>query len=78
MGTFLVELPAELRDEIARRGGTEPGAEAEWVVNAVREKLAACQQLEYLGQRAARGRREAYRRVLSKVPDVEPLPGDER
>jgi len=78
MSGFQVELPAELRDEIARRARARPGGEAEWVADAVREKLAACAELEYLEQRAARGSRQAFERVLAKVPDVAPVPGDER
>jgi hypothetical protein len=78
MNGFVVELPAELQAEIARRAGQKPGGESAWVAEAVREKLAACVQLEYLENRAARGSREAYERVLAKVPSVPPLPGDKR
>jgi hypothetical protein len=52
--------------------------ESAWVAEAVREKLAACAELEYLEGRAARGSQEAFARVLAKVPAVEPIPGDER
>ena len=48
------------------------------MAEAVREKLAACAELEYLEGRAARGQAEAYARILAKVPPVEPMPGDER
>ena len=78
MNGFIVELPAELQAEVARRARQKPGGESAWVADAVREKLAACAQLEYLEARAARGSREAYQRVLAKVPAVEPVPGDER
>lgn len=78
MNGFLVELPAELQAEVARRASQKPGGESAWVAEAVREKLAACAQLEYLEARAARGSRDAYERVLAKVPAVEPVPGDER
>jgi len=78
MKGFVVELPAELQAEVARRAGQQAGGEAAWVANAVREKLAACVQMEYLETRAARGTRDAYQQVLAKVPAVEPLPGDER
>ena len=77
MSSFQVELPAELRAEIARRAGDGPDSEAAWVAEAVREKLAACAQLEYLEARAARGSQEAYERVLAKVPAADPVPGDE-
>jgi hypothetical protein len=78
MNGFVVELPAELQAEVARRARQSSGDESAWVAAAVREKLAACAELEYLEARAARGSREAYARVLAKVPAVEPVPGDER
>ncbi len=78
MNSFTVELPADLQAEIVRLAGQKPGGESEWVADAVREKLAACAQLEYLKNRAARGTREAYERVLAKVPAAPPALGDER
>ncbi len=78
MNGFVVELSAELQAEVARRASQKPGGESAWVEDAVREKLAACAAMEYLEARAARGSRDAYERVLAKVPAVEPVPGDER
>ena len=77
MSTFSIELPAELRAEVARRVGQAPGGEAAWMAEAVREKLAATAELEYLVARAARGSPGAYEQVLAKVSDAVPLPGDE-
>ncbi len=76
MTGFEVELPAELWAEIVRRAGSGPCGETAWVIEAVREKLAACAEVEYLEKRAARGDRAAFDRVLAKVPPVPPLPGD--
>ena len=78
MNSFVVELPAELQAEIARRVGQNPGGESAWVADAVREKLEACAQIEYLEARAACGSRDAYDRVLSRIPAVTPILGDER
>lgn len=78
MNRFVVELPAELQAEVARRSSNDPDGESAWVAEAVREKLAACAQLEYLEARAARGSREGYDQVLAKVPAADPMPGDER
>jgi hypothetical protein len=78
MNNFVVELPPELQPEVARRASQNSGGESAWVADAVREKLAACAELEYLEARAARGTRDAYAKVLSKVPAVEPITGDER
>ncbi len=77
MNGFVVELPPELQPEVARRASQNSGGESAWVAEAVREKLAACAELEYLEARAARGARAAYERVLAKVPAIEPVPGDE-
>ena len=78
MNAFVVELPADPQAAVARVAEPKPGGESEWVADAVREKLEACAQLEYLEGRTARGSREAFDRVLSKVPAAPPLPGDER
>jgi hypothetical protein len=78
MNGFVVELPSELQAEVIRLAGQGPGRESAWVADAVREKLAACKQLEDLEGRAARGSREAYERVLAKVPATAPVAGDER
>jgi hypothetical protein len=77
MNRFVVELPAELQPEVARRAAEGPGSKSAWVAEAVREKLAACDQLEYLQARAARSSREGHERVLAKVAAVKPIAGDE-
>lgn len=78
MSAITLELPEDIRKEVARRSGADPAREAEWVADAVRQRLAALAEMEQLEQRAARGSREAFDRVLNKVPAVPPLPGDER
>ena len=40
--------------------------------SAAAEKLAALETADYIAQRAARADREAFLRVLAKVPDSEP------
>lgn len=70
-------LPPDLRAEVARRAGADPGAEAAWVAEAVRERLSACAAREYLAARGALGSREAFERVLAKAADAPPVPGDE-
>lgn len=78
MTEFEVQLPSDVWAEIARRSGPEPGAEAAWVLAAVREKLAMCSEMEYLEARAARGNQAAFDRVLAKVPAVAPDSNDQR
>jgi hypothetical protein len=78
MNGLIVELPAEPQAEVARRASQQPGGESAWVADAVREKLAACAQLEHLEARVAQGNRDANERVLAKVPAVDPVPGAEQ
>jgi hypothetical protein len=76
MSELRIELPPDVRAEVARRVGGDLAAEAAWVADAVQERLAALAEREYLETRAARGSREAFERVLTKVPATDPAPGD--
>ena len=78
MSALRVELPEGLRAEVAGRVARRGISESAWVEEAVREKLAADAELEYLTARAARGDRGAFEGVLAKAPAVAPLPGDVR
>jgi hypothetical protein len=44
----------------------------QFISSAMAEKAAAWMTVDYLEQRAARGNKEDFLRVLGKVPDVEP------
>jgi len=48
----------------------------QFVATALAEKVAVIDADTYLCERAARGQREKFNRVLAKVPDVEPLECD--
>ena len=78
MSALRVELPEGLRAEVAGLVAQRGISESAWVEEAVREKLAADAELEYLALRAARGNRAAFEQVLAKVPAANPLPGDVR
>lgn len=77
MSTMSLRLPESLHErarEVAKREGVSIN---QLVATALAEKLSALDTLEYLEARAARGSREAFLDVLSRVPDVSPTPGDE-
>jgi hypothetical protein len=77
MSTMSLRLPASLHEkarEIAEREGVSLN---QLVATALAEKLSALLTEEYLAQRAARGSREKFERVLAKVSDKEPVPGDQ-
>lgn len=78
MSALLAELPADLRAGVAEAASRRGVSEADWLAEAAREKLAAARELAYLAERAAHGSRAEYDRVLGRVPDAAPEPGDER
>lgn len=77
MTTLSLRLPDSLHRqlrELARREGISMN---QFISSAVGEKMAALMTEEYLGARAARGDRARFEEVLAKVPDEEPVAGDE-
>lgn len=66
-------LLAELRDLAAR----ENVSVDQFAADALAEKVAMASQLNYLAERGARGSREKFLRVMSKVPHVPPIPPDQ-
>ena len=77
MSRLSVRLPDSLHDkvrELARRDGVSIN---QFIATAVAEKASALLTIDYLKQRARRVDSELFGRLLSRVPDVPPLPGDE-
>jgi hypothetical protein len=76
MKSIQVELPVDIQPEFEALGLTEASGIAAWVADAIRQKLSAEKQVRYLEARAARGNRDAYRKVLDRVPAAPPSEED--
>lgn len=77
MSTMSLRLPESLHErarELAKREGVSIN---QLIATALAEKISALDTVAYLEERAARGSREAFLEVLSRVPARPPLPGDE-
>ena len=77
MSTMSLRLPESLHErarEIAKREGISIN---QLIATALAEKLSALDTLQYLEARAAKGSRDAFLEVLSRVPDVAADPEDE-
>ena len=72
MSAVRLNLPDSLQEEAQARAAQGNMSFDEFVALAVSKMLAAFKDEEYLRERARRGAAEKFRRVLSKVPDVEP------
>lgn len=66
-----VAIPESLLKQVRRLAEREGITLEQFISSAMAEKAAAWMTVEYLEQRAARGNREKFMHVLSKVPDVE-------
>jgi hypothetical protein len=76
MKTIQIELPLELSLELEGLGLAEGPGIADWIAEAIRQRLSAAKQLQYLESRALRGDGEKFVKVLAKVPPLEPAEED--
>lgn len=76
MSALSLRLPESLHKQLKALAKAEGVSINQFITTAVAEKLAALTTEEYLSERAARGDRAAFERVLSKVPDVAPDEAD--
>jgi hypothetical protein len=76
MSTLSLRIPESLHRELRDLARRE-GVSINQVINsAVCEKIASLRTLAYLQERARRGKRQHFEKVLAKVPDVEPEEAD--
>jgi hypothetical protein len=78
MSTMSLRLPDYLHKSAKQLAKSEHVSVNQLVDTALAEKNSALATEEYLDALAARGSREAFDRIMSKVKDRPPLPGDER
>jgi hypothetical protein len=74
-----LRLPESLHNEVRELAQRDNVSINQFVMLAVAEKVAALRTLDYIEQRAQRGSREQFDRVLDKVAQagLEPLPEDQ-
>jgi hypothetical protein len=76
MSTLSLRLPLSLHRELRELARREGVSINQVISSAVGEKIAALKTLDYLRERAARGSRLSFERVLGKVPNVDPDESD--
>ena len=77
MSTVSVQLPDSLHEKMQELAARDHISVDQFITVAVAEKMSALLTSDYLRERARRGSRSKFERVLAKVPDVVPVPGDE-
>ena len=72
MSTLNVNIPESLHRRAQSLAQDDGVPLDQFIATALAEKVAVLDADSYIRARAARGSREKFDRVLSKVPDVEP------
>lgn len=77
MSTLSLRLPNSIHrhiKEIAYRDGVSIN---QFISSAVSEKISAITTEDYILKRSERANRKDFEKILKKVPNRKPLPGDE-
>jgi uncharacterized protein (DUF1778 family) len=77
MSSLSLRLPDSLHAKIRELAARDDVSINQFIATAVAEKTSAMLTLAYLEQRAERADRAAFDRILARVPDIPPAPGDE-
>lgn len=77
MSTLSLRLPDSLHRKIRQLAEQDDISINQFIATAVAEKTAALLTVDYLEERARRADPKLVDRLLSRVPDVPPDPGDE-
>lgn len=72
MSTISLRLPESLHRQVRELAKAEDVSINQLITTALAEKMSALMTVDYLEERAKRGSREKFDRVMAKVPDVEP------
>ena len=77
MSSYPLKLPEALIEEIRRLAAENQISLEQWLLAAIAEKVEAEQFVRLLRRSAKRADYARFDEILARVPDVEPIPGDE-
>ncbi|MEC4812205.1 MAG: CopG family transcriptional regulator [Scytonema sp. PMC 1069.18] len=77
MSSYPLELPEELMQEVRRLAQVNQVPLEQWLIAAIERRVAAERSLSHLSFAAQAADYERFDQILARVPDVNPMPGDE-
>ncbi len=77
MSTLSIRIPESLHRRVKVLASEDNISINQFIASALAEKLSAIDTENYLEERAKRGSRKKYLKVLAKVKDREPVEGDQ-
>lgn len=72
MNTLSIRLPESLHKRLKEMAEKEGVSMNQFITLAISEKVSTLLTVDYLKERAQRGDRDAFEKLLEKVPDTEP------
>jgi len=76
MSTISLRLPDSLHKRVRELAKHKNVSINQFISTALAEKISAVRAAEYVEERARRGSRQKFDKVLDKIPDVEPDAAD--
>jgi len=77
MSALSLRLPESIHRHVKEIAKTEGVSINQFISSAVSEKISALMTEDYLKSRAKRAKKDDFGKILTKVPNRKPLPGDE-
>lgn len=77
MSQYALRLPDSLLKQARKTAKRDSVSMNQLFITAIAEKLAVLEAEDLILQRAARADLSAFKRILDRVADVPPMPGDE-
>ena len=77
MNSYLLQLPEELIQEVRQLAAASQIPLEQWLIAAITQQLEVERSLSRLRQAAQIADYETFDRILARVPDIEPMLGDE-
>ena len=77
MSTLSLRLPASLHKTVRELSERDEVSINQFIATAVAEKASALLTVAYLEARGQRSSRTQFDRILARVPNTPPMPGDE-
>jgi len=71
MSTLSLRLPDSIHSRIKKLAKEDNISINQFAATAMAEKISALETEKYLNARAKKGNKKIYKKILSKVPDVE-------
>ncbi|URD48452.1 CopG family transcriptional regulator [Chroococcidiopsis sp. CCNUC1] len=77
MSSYLLQLPEELIQEVRQLAAASQIPLEQWLIAAITQQLEVERSLSRLRQASQVADYERFDQILARVPDIEPMLGDE-